>query len=290
MPNVRQVKQRISTASNIAKITKAMEMVSASKMRKAQDQTLAARPFAQALRDSLQKLAKEAHPSLHPLLEEHTDGVDVLIVLSTDRGQCGSLNQNLFKMLTQWYQTHPSGTFVLVGKKAVTFTNFLGLNSYAQFISMPDIIHTEDILPITTLIIDNFINRNFKTVSIVYMDFINTLSQKVKLQQLLPIKAHELADDESVIEEDSIHEYTFEPSPKEILTELLPYYIENNVYQAFLESKASEHSARMVSMKNASDNAKDLVKELRLIFNKSRQESITSELLDITTAILSLEQ
>ena len=290
MPNARQVKQRIGTANNIAKITKAMEMVSASKMRKAQDQTLAARPFAQALQDSLQKLAKEAHPSLHPLLEEHSQGQDVLIVISTDRGLCGSLNQNLFKMLIEWYKDHPGGTFILVGKKAVTYANFMKLNAYAQFISMPDTIKTADILPVTTLIIDNFISQNFKTVSIVYMDFINTLSQKVKLQQLLPIKAHHFADQDSAIEVDSIHEYTFEPNPKEILSELLPYYIENNVYQAFLESKASEHSARMVSMKNASDNAKDLVKELRLIYNKSRQESITKELLDITTAILSLEQ
>lgn len=290
MPNTRQVKQRIGTANNIAKITKAMEMVSASKMRKAQDQTLAARPFAQALRDSLQKLAKEAHPSLHPLLEEHTEGKDVLVVISTDRGLCGSLNQNLFKLLIEWYKNHPKGVFVVVGKKALAFSKFMNLDVYAQFTSMPDTIRTDDILPLTSLIIDKFIAEEFKTVSLVYMDFINTLSQKVKLQQLLPIKAHELAEEESVIEEESIHEYTFEPSPVEILSELLPYYLENNVYQAFLESKASEHSARMVSMKNASDNARDLVKELRLLYNKSRQESITKELLDITTAILSLEQ
>jgi F-type H+-transporting ATPase subunit gamma len=290
MPNARQVKQRIGTANNIAKITKAMEMVSASKMRKAQDQTLAARPFAQALRDSLQKLAKEAHPSLHPLLEEHAEGKDVLVVIATDRGLCGSLNQNLFKMLLDWYKKHPEGSFILVGKKAVAFSSFMGLDVYAQFTSMPDTIKTADILPITTLIIDNFTAHTFKSVSIVYMDFINTLSQKVKLQQLLPIKAQELAEEGTALTEESVHEYAFEPSPKEILTELLPYYLENNVYQAFLESKASEHSARMVSMKNASDNAKDLVKELRLIYNKSRQESITKELLEITTATLSLAQ
>lgn len=289
MPNARQVKQRIGTANNIAKITKAMEMVSASKMRKAQDQTLAARPFAQALHESLEKLAHEAHPGLHPLLEEHIAGQDVLVVISTDRGLCGSLNQNLFKKLLDWKQQHPEGIFIMIGKKAVGFANFFGLEVYAQFINMPDTISTDDVLPITSLIIDNFTNKSFKSVSVIYMDFINTLSQKVKLQQLLPIKAQELSEN-STIEDDSVHEYAFEPSPKEILSELLPYYIENNVYQAFLESKASEHSARMVSMKNASDNAKDLVKELRLIFNKSRQESITKELLDITTATLSLEQ
>jgi F-type H+-transporting ATPase subunit gamma len=289
MPNARQVKQRIGTATNIAKITKAMEMVSASKMRKAQDQTLAARPFSQALRDSLQKLAQEAHPDLHPLLTENTEGRDVLLIITTDRGLCGSLNQNIFKLSLDWYKNHPNGMFIIIGKKGVTFSTFIGLEVFAQFTSMPDTIRTETILPITSLVIDNFIEKKFKTVSIVYMDFINTLSQKVKLQQLLPIKALHGMGEESVIESDSTHEYLFEPSPREILSELLPYYIENNVYQAFLESKASEHSARMVSMKNASENAKDLVKELRLVFNKSRQESITKELLEITTAILSLE-
>lgn len=288
MPNARQVKQRIGTANNIAKITKAMEMVSASKMRKAQDQTLSARPFAQALQDSLQKLAQEAQPELHPLLSEHEEGRDVLVIITTDRGLCGSLNQTILKTATEWYKNHPKGLFVIVGKKGVTFSTFLGLDVFAQFTNMPDTIRTEHILPITSLVIENFIEKKFKSVSMVYMDFINTLSQKVKLQQLLPIKVAGLVGEAASVVTES-HEFVFEPNPKTILSELLPYYIENNVYQAFLESKASEHSARMVSMKNASDNAKELVKELRLLYNKSRQESITKELLDITTATLSLE-
>jgi F-type H+-transporting ATPase subunit gamma len=250
---------------------------------------LAARPFAKALRDSLQKLAQEAHPELHPLLSENHEGRDVLLIITTDRGLCGSLNQNIFKLALDWYKNHPNGMFIIVGKKGVTFSSFVGLEVFAQFTSMPDTIKTDTILPITSLIIDNFIDKKFKTVSMVYMDFINTLSQKVHQQQLLPIRTLMAAGTESSIEADESHEYLFEPSPREILSELLPYYIENNVYQAFLESKASEHSARMVSMKNASENAKELVKELRLVFNKSRQESITKELLEITTAILSLE-
>lgn len=287
MANARQVKQRISTANNIAKITKAMEMVSASKMRKAQEQTLTARPFAQALADSLQKLASEVQPGLHPLLSEHGEGRDVLVIISTNRGLCGSLNQNLFKSALDWYKKHPNGMFIVVGKKAVTFARFIGLEIFAQFTDIPDKIKTVDILPITSIVIDNFIDRNFHSVSILFMDFVNTLSQKVKMQQLLPIHSFNLAEETTASVEEA-QEYMFEPSPKEILAELLPYYIENNVYQAFLESKASEHSARMVSMKNASENAKDLVKELKLIYNKSRQEAITSELLDITTATLSL--
>lgn len=286
MANARQVKQRILSAGNIAKITKAMEMVSASKMRKAQDQTLSARPFAQALQESLRKLAAEATPDLHPLLSEHEEGRDVMVLITTNRGLCGSLNQNLFKALTEWYKTHPNAIFIVIGKKGVAFCRFVGLEVYAQFTDVPDTITTGEILPIASMVIDNFIEKKFRSVHILFMDFVNTLSQKVKLTQLLPIKNLPVEESNDALEE--AHEYTFEPNPKEILAELLPYYIENNIYQAFLESKASEHSARMVSMKNASDNAKELVKELRLLYNKSRQESITSELLDITTAQLTL--
>lgn len=286
MATARQVKQRISTAKNISKITKAMEMVSASKMRRAQDQTTSARPYAQALADSLRTLAEEATPDLHPLLSQHLEGVDVLIIVSTDRGLCGSLNQNMFKKALEWYKLHPQGKFILVGKKAVAFAQFLGLDVSAQFTSIPDKVSVSDILPLSTLIIDQFTEKKYRSVNIVYMDFINTLSQKVKQNQLLPIKT--LSEDGALVETER-SEYIFEPSPKEILQELLPYYIENAVYQSFLEGKASEHSARMVAMKNASENAKELVKELQLLFNKSRQESITKELLEITTATMTLE-
>lgn len=286
MATARQVKQRINTAKNISKITKAMEMVSASKMKRAQDQTLAARPYAQALAESLRTLAREATPDLHPLLSAHDEGTDVLIIVSTDRGLCGSLNQNMFKKAMEWYRVHPNGKFIVVGKKAVAFAKFLSLEVIAQFVSIPDKVSTGDILPISALIIDRFTEHSYRSVSVVYMDFINTLSQKVNLQQVLPIKN---LVEEVILVETERGQYVFEPSPGEILKELLPYYVENSIYQSFLEGKASEHSARMVAMKNASENAKDLVKELQLLFNKSRQESITRELLEITTAQMTLE-
>jgi F-type H+-transporting ATPase subunit gamma len=286
MATARQVKQRINTAKNISKITKAMEMVSASKMRRAQDQTMSARPYAQALEQSLRTLAEEATPDLHPLLSNHTEGEDILIIVSTDRGLCGSLNQNMFKKALEWYRAHPNGKFILVGKKAVAFAQFLGLSVIAQFTSIPDKVSVTNILPLSTLIIDQFTQKKYHSVGILYMDFINTLSQKVKLNHLLPIR--HFSEDVILVETEK-SEYIFEPSPKEILQELLPYYIENAIYQSFLEGKASEHSARMVAMKNASENAKDLVKELQLLFNKSRQESITKELLEITTATMTLE-
>ncbi|MEX0895985.1 MAG: ATP synthase F1 subunit gamma [Patescibacteria group bacterium] len=288
MANVRHIKQRIGTAKNISKITKAMEMVSASKMRRAQEQTLAARPYAEALIAAMIQLNQEAPQHLHPLLSRHDVGVPILIIISTDRGLCGSLNQNLFKQVTAWHRLHPQGQYIIVGKKAVSFAQFVGLPIYAQFTNLPDKISLKDVLPISTLIMEHFSNQDFASVDIVFTDFINTLSQKTNRQRILPIQ--EPRDSEMTLSPEAHKEYVFEPNAKDLLSELLPYYVENAVYQAFLEAKASEHSARMVAMKNASENAKDLVTELLLVYNKSRQESITSEILDISTASMTLEQ
>lgn len=282
--NSRQIKQRIQTTGNISKITKAMEMVSASKMKRAQDQALATRPYTRALQQSLVTLSSATVTIEHPLLSTNLQGFDVLLLLSTDKGLCGSLNQNLFKSTAKWLKARSNAKVVAVGKKAVHFARLYGVPLHAQFIEMPDVIRFSDILPITTLIQNGYKNQEFKSVSVVYMDFISTLVQRVRLVPLLPIAKTEF--DETVIDPESRAEYVFEPSAEVLLSELLPYYIENTIYQSFLESKASEHSARMVSMKNASENAEVLKDDLQLLFNKSRQESITNELLDITTASL----
>jgi F-type H+-transporting ATPase subunit gamma len=288
MANTRQIRRRIGTAANISKITKALEMVSASKMRRAQQQALAARPYTRAIQNSLQKVAQFTDPSLHPLLAHHETGKTILVLFSTDRGQCGSLNANLFKAAWQWGKDKANIEVITVGKKAISFARRVGFTIAAQFTNMPEQLTVADILPITTLITEGFLNEQYKDVWILHMDFINTLSQKVKLTQLLPL-AREIQElEKATVTPEIRSEYTFEPSAKEILSELLPYYLENTVYQTMLESKASEHSARMVAMKNASENAKELVSELKLLFNKSRQASITSELLDITTATLTV--
>lgn len=289
MANTRQVKQRIQTAGNISKITKAMEMVSASKMKRAQDQALSARPYAQALTESLQTLAESTDPSLHPLLAHHTEGKDVCIVITTDKGLSGSMNALLIKALLEWLHKHINGQVIMVGKKGVTFSRLSGLALFAQFMQLPERITTADILPLSSIIIDGFVSLKFKSVHLIYTDFINTLSQKVRSAQMLPLTRLVKDEDKPPKSAAGQQEYIFEPNAHTILDELLPYYIENMLFQAFLESKASEHSARMVTMKNASENAQELVTELRLLFNKSRQASITSELLDITTATLSLE-
>jgi len=321
MGNQRQIKRRISAAKNISQITKAMEMVSASKMRRAQQQALAARPYTRALHDSLQKVAQDINPAIHPLLQSHTTGKPLLIVVSTDKGLVGGLNNHLFKESLAWLKTHPEGECVAIGKKAVQFCRLAGATIHAQFTELPEKISTADIAPLTTLITQGFLDETFQSVSFVYMDFINTLSQQARVFQLLPLQHSqtETADGQQTTFEDhhatdestqaevpaaakknlthpkqntrtpQYHrEYEIEPSPAAVLNDLLPYYIENTIYQTLLEARASEHSSRMVAMKNASENAGDLVKELRLVFNKNRQASITSELLDITTASLTI--
>ncbi len=297
----RQVKRRISTARNISKITKAMEMVAASKMKKAQQQAISAKPFAQHLFYSLNLLTQRTDPALHPLLSSHDQGMHVALVIATDKGLCGSLNTHLLKQLLELRQKHGEAHFgvVAVGKKAVLFCRAYGLRLIAQFTGLPEKITTTDIVPVSQLLTEKFLSHEFKTVKIVYMDFVNTLKQETRCEQLLPImktevtdkltKGWELKKSDAVMDEPMIvSEYIFEPSPKEVLDELLPYYIETILFHSFLEARASEHSARMVSMKNASENASDLVDELFLVFNKSRQQNITSEILDIATASLTL--
>lgn len=289
MSNLRQIRRRILTAGNIAKITRAMEMVSASKMKRAQQQALASRMFSRAITESLQMVARRTTTVNHPLLERHAEGVPLLIVFSPDRGLCGGLNSHIFKEVLRWAEAHPTGVYLTLGKKATLFVKRMGWPVVAQFTQLPDQGTPEQILPIAEVLTEGFTQGRFSSVELVYMDFINTLSQHIKNQPLLPLTeiapsaAEEIAD--RVL---TNQEYILEPNANALLPDLLTYYIENSLYQVLLESKASEHSARMVAMKNASNNAKELVNNLRLEYNKSRQAAITSELLDITTATLTI--
>lgn len=289
MANTREIKQRISTAGNISKITKAMEMVSASKMRRAQQQALQARHYAQALTNSLKILTPQIDETLHPLLKNNNSERCLAVIIATDKGLCGSLNQTLLKELVSWIKSHPNSELITVGKKAMLFCQFYGLPIFAQFTNLPDTISVADIQPIITLISNEYTQGKAKLVELFFMDFVNTLIQHPAHSQLLPIEQTVGGENEIETKTSKKSEYIFEPSAQEIFNHLLPYYVENSLFQAFLESRASEHSARMVTMKNASENAGELISELKLIFNKQRQSSITNELLDITTATLSLQ-
>ncbi len=292
----RQVKRRISTARNISKITKAMEMVAASKMRRAQDQAVAAKPFALHLFNSLNAITKKVDPTLHPLLSQHDSGVHIALVIATDKGLCGSLNTHLVKKLNELRRYHGETNFgvVAVGKKAVLFCRAFGFRIIAQFTDLPEKISPGDVVPISRLLIEKFLAKDFQSVTLVYMDFVNTLKQVSKSEQLLPISKEAVSvpstrtwslEDSSV---DVDHgpmpaEYSFEPGAKQILNDLLPFYIEVVMYHAFLEARASEHSARMVAMKNATENAGQMIDDLQLLYNKARQAAITQELSEIVS-------
>lgn len=293
MSNVQHLNRRIKTAKNIKQITKAMEMVAASKMRRAQTQALASRPYSRKMQTTLTTIAALSGESKHPLLESHQEGADVIILVSTDKSLAGSLNTNLFRGTADYIKNQYNGRpeFIIVGQKARQFVRSQNYNLIAEFTNIPDPVTYADSLPLSKMVIEGFVKKEYKNIHLVYMDFISTLVQEIRGFQLLPLST----DWESIVEtpEEALEVakpdktiYVFEPSSEKILNWLLPYYIELIMYQVLVESRASEHSARMVAMKNASENATDIIGDLTLSYNKARQSSITSELLDNATASL----
>lgn len=311
MSSTRIIKRRIKSSKNIAQITKAMEMVSASKMKKAQQMALSSRPYSEKMADIITSLATVSKDHVNHFLlkdprvnwsEEKTFNIFV-VLLSTDKSLCGGLNSNLFRGLEKWltsfknqYQLPPKIkiNFISIGKKAkehIIKSNHL---LFAEFPQMGDRPHFQDIVPISQMIIEGFQKQEFQMAFTVYMKFISTISQQLAVRQLLPINTTTIeAEAENDGSPPSTKEfqgdYLFEPSPNEIFETLLPQYIELQLYHVLLESLASEHSARMVAMKNANENASDIVGELSLEYNQLRQTKITSELLDVVSARMTLE-
>lgn len=311
MSSTRIIKRRIKSSKNIAQITKAMEMVSASKMKTAQTQALSSRPYSEKMADIITALAKTAQDHVdHFLLKDprtHWDSTNqfnvLIVLLSTDKSLCGGLNSNLFRGLESWLKEFknkyklPKKTklsFITVGKKAKE--HVLKTNRYleAEFPTMGDKPHFQDIVPVSRLVIDGFQKHQFQMAFTAYMEFVSTISQKLKVKQLLPIETESIeleasADDSPPPVEEFQGDYIFEPEPNSIFKDLLPQYIELQLYHVLLESIASEHSARMVAMKNANENALDIVSDLTLEFNQARQTKITNELLDVVGARMALE-
>lgn len=287
MPSVIQLKKRIKSVGNISKITKAMEMVSASKMRQAQLQALASRHYSRKLDEILGKIASVIDTKQHPLLSSQTDNDrDALLIISTDRGLTGSLNSNLFKAVTKFQKEYHADIYT-IGRLAKEYTIKSGNTLVAEFGDVGEKISYDATQPVAGLLMKEFLAGKYQRVWICYMDFISTLSQKPRLTQLLPI-THDQNVDSHPSPEGASKDYTFEPDAQSILSWILPYSVELTVYQSMLEARASEHSARMVAMKSASDNANQLKDGLNLKYNRSRQANITSELADIVTASLSV--
>jgi F-type H+-transporting ATPase subunit gamma len=287
MPSLRDIRRRIRGIRNTAKITKAMELVAASRLRRAQMRVTAARPYAEAMRALVAELGDLAPggESLHPLLiQREVRSVGVLLV-TPDRGLAGALNTNITRrgtelILEQERTDGRSVEIVTVGRRGQDFLVRRGRNLMATFTGIVDRVTYDDIIPIARVITDRYVEGTIDRAVLVYPRFISTLSQRPEVVQLLPIQPPEPAANERARKLD----YIFEPDPQAILEQLLPRYVEVQIYQAVLETAASFFSAQMVAMRNATDNANDLVESLSLTYNKVRQANITREVTEIASA------
>ncbi|HVE15933.1 MAG TPA: ATP synthase F1 subunit gamma [Chthoniobacterales bacterium] len=284
MPSTRDIRRRIKSVKNTAQITKAMQMVAASKMRKAQTLALAGHPYAQLLNRMLVSLHGKVNPTVHPLLEEREVKKELVLVVSTDKGLCGGLNTNLFREISKYDASKTD--FVSIGRKGKQFIARTKRNLLADF-ELADRPSFLEVKSVSKFLVEKFLNKDVDKVTILFSRFVNTLNQEPRAATLLPLAALPVNKDLEEQKDDGA-QFIFEPDEEKVLDALLPYYIHYGAYQAVLDARASEHSARMVAMKNATDNAKTLVKDLTLEYNKVRQAAITSELLEITTAQMAL--
>lgn len=290
MPSTREIRRRIRSVKNISQVTRAMQMVAASKMRRAQEQVLATRPYSEKAWQVLSNLAGQrgVDETAHPLLEVREEIQTVGIVLITsDKGLCGSYNTNMIHAVMPFIKELSFPVeLITVGKRGRDAMWRLGQKIVAEFSDLPPQPGILDITPIARAVMDGFLSGQFDVIYLAHTDFINTLIQRPAIWQLLPIRPLHLGV--TAISEHrgeralpTTVEYIYEPDPRTILNTVLPRFTELQIYQAVLESLASEHSARMVAMRNATENANDLLDDLTLTYNRARQEAITKEMLDI---------
>ena len=285
MPSLRQIRRRIRSVQNTAKVTKAMEMVAASKMRRAQQQVLAARPYAERLDALLANLAAQEQGEKAPALLQSRPVERVQVVhVTPDRGLCGGLPSNMNRASGQFIlESEAPVSVIAVGKKGRDFIVRASLDLRATFTGIGDRPGLADVLPISYLIAEDYTSGTVDRVFLAYSRFVNTTLQAPVVRQLLPIQPALLKPHEQV-------GYIYEPNSRVVLEALLPRYVEMLVYHAVLENNASEQSARMVAMRNATESANDMVDELTLHMNKVRQEMITNELLDLVGGAAALER
>jgi len=278
MANMRTIRNQIRGVQNIAKITRAMEMIATSRMRRAQDAGLAGRPYSERICQVVGELygLPEVVEHLHPLLQTRPIERVTVLHITPDRGLCGGLNSNLNRSAAGFIleQAEAEVNLVGVGRKGVEFMHRTGQNLTAEFVKIGDRPTMLDTLPISRIIIDEYAGATTDAVYLSYAEFVSTTVQRPVVRQILPVQPTCAAPGES-------NEYIYEPDPQEVLSALLPRFIESEVYHAILESIASEQSAKVVAMRNATDNAGEMIESLTLAYNKARQESITTELLEI---------
>ena len=286
MSNIKEIRKRIKSVTSTAKITHAMEMVAAAKMKKAQVQATAGKPYSNLINKVLRSISNNINPETHPLLARSKGDKSAVIFFSTDKGLAGSLNSNLFRKIEELVgQTK----YITLGKKARNFISKTGRELTADF-ELAEKPTLENVRPISKLVIDGFLKGEFDQVYVLYTEFVSILVQDAKIAQILPIIDNRiLAELAKEAQEQENTEPVFEPNADAVLESILPQYILMELYHVLLEAKASEHSARMVAMKNATDNASEMVDDLTLTYNSIRQTAITSEILDISTAQVAME-
>jgi len=280
MAGGREIKTKIKSVQNTRKVTRALEMVSASKIRKAQDRMKTSRPYARVIKQVIGHLAQANSDYRHPYMVERKDVKRVgYVIVSSDRGLAGGLNNNLFRKLLgefrKWQEQGVEVDVVTIGQKASVFFRRIKVNMLASVTHLGDQPHVEQLIGVIKVVLDAYSAGTVDRVFVCYNDFVNTMTQRAAFDQLLPLPAPET----QVAKHD--WDYIYEPDAQTVLDHVLTRYIESLVYQAVLENVASEHAARMVAMKSASDNATKLIGTLNLVYNKARQAAITQEISEI---------
>jgi len=280
----KEIRGKIKSVENTKKITKAMEMVAASKMRKAQDRMRAARPYSEKVRNIATHLGQANPEYVHPFMKIHPASSTGFIVVTTDKGLCGGMNTNVLRaLMTKLKELQAAGKnaqSVAIGNKGLGFLNRSGLKVLAQLTQMGDTPHIETLIGPVKVMLDAYTEGQLDAVFICYTKFINTMKQEAVIEQLLPL-SHDKMREETKASGSYAWDYLYEPDAPAVIDDLLELYIESLVYQAVAENMASEQSARMVAMKAATDNAGSVIGELKLIYNKTRQAAITKELSEI---------
>ena len=282
MAGGREIKTKIKSVQNTRKVTRALEMVSASKIRKAQDRMKTSRPYARVMKQVIGHLAQANSDYQHPYMVERKDPKRVgYLIVSSDRGLAGGLNNNLFRKLLgeirQWNEQGVEVDVVTIGQKASVFFRRIKVNMLGSVSHLGDAPHLEQLVGVVKVMLDGYSNGGIDRVFLAYNGFVNTMTQKASFDQLLPLPEPET----QIARHD--WDYIYEPDAEGVLDHVMTRYVESLVYQAVLENVASEHAARMVAMKSASDNANKLIDDLQLVYNKARQAAITQEISEIVS-------
>ena len=298
---LKQIKNKIISTKKTGQVTKAMESVSAVKMRKSQERAFLGRPYVHAALRILGRLAKADHGMQHPLTTVRIEGKVLAVIVTSDKGLAGSVNSAILKQAELLFKSGDVTDVVAVGRKAVEFAGREKKTLLASYTNISDGVTIEDVYDMSSKVLEAFTTDNYKKVVVIYQNFISTFEQTPVVRQVLPVITDEVNDlmrgikpktgkfSSDRVEAEVFAPYKVEPSPEEVLNTLLPQLVQIMFYHALLESKASEHSARMVAMKNATDKSKEMVKALTIKFNNKRQAAITAEVSEITAGVESMK-